>query len=118
MQVKQLLLRLKKIEDKLLKLDANNINNTDITTTEIIDNTLTLTTEKYQTTTMQNNTTIVLPQVDKFTEIHLFFSATEDLTLTLPSVKWQNEPTIESGKTYEFIFTYTTEYLGGCIVYG
>lgn len=97
--------------------DGEGGKNDTLVTTKIVDGTLTLTTDKYQTTTMQNNTTIVLPTVDTFTEIHLFFSATEDLTLTLPKVKWQNEPTIENGKTYEFIFTYTTEYLGGCVVY-
>lgn len=85
--------------------------------TPIVDGTLNLTLNKYQTTTMKNNITIVLPKTDKLTEIHLFFSTTEELTLTLPSVKWQIQPTIEANKTYEFIFTYTTEWLGGCVVY-
>lgn len=111
--------RIYSLIDLIKNIKINNVGGTNDTlvTTEIVDGTLTLTTDKYQTTTMKNNTTIVLPQVDKFTEIHLFFSVTEDLTLTLPKVTWQNEPTIESGKTYEFIFTYTTEYLGGCICY-
>lgn len=86
--------------------------------TPIKNSILNLTLNKYQTTTMEDNTTIILPQVDKFTEIHLFFSAESELTLVLPSgVKWQTQPTIEGGKTYEFIFTYTTEWLGGCVVY-
>lgn len=78
---------------------------------------LNLTSNKYQTTQMKNNTEIVLPTVDKYTEIHLFFNTTEELTLTLPSVKWQTEPTLEANKTYEFIFTYANEWLGGMVVY-
>ena len=85
--------------------------------TSIVDSTLALTTDKLQTTTMENNTTITLPSVDKFTELHLFFSTTEELTLIFPNIKWQKIPTIEANKFYEFIFTYTTEWLGGCIVY-
>jgi len=88
-----------------------------VVTIPIIGSTLTLTTDKCQTTTMQNNTTIVLPKTDKFTEIHLFFSTTEELTLTLPNIKWNNQVDIEANKTYEFIFTYTTEWLGGVISY-
>lgn len=85
--------------------------------TPIEESTLTLSLNKYQTVTMKNNTTIALPSVDKFTEIHLFFTATEELTLTLPNIRWQSQPTIAANKAYEFIFTYTTEWLGGCVVY-
>lgn len=83
----------------------------------IVDNTLTLTKDKRQKTTMKNNTTIVLPDVDKFTEIHLKFSTTEELTLILPKIKWQSDINIEANKTYEFIFTYDDEWLGGVIIY-
>jgi len=83
----------------------------------IVGNTLTLTTNKRQKTTMKNNTTIVLPNVDKFTEIHLKFDTTETLTLTLPKIKWQGDINIEANKTYEFIFTYDDEWMGGVVVY-
>ena len=88
-------------------------------TTNVSGTTLTLTKDKYQTTTIADGTEIVLPNVTSFTEIHLFFSTTTDLTLTLPACKWQNGyiPTISANKTYEFIFTYTTEWLGGVISY-
>lgn len=89
-----------------------------LVTTNIVGITLTLTTDKYQSTTMTTGTTIVLPTVTSFAEIHLFFSASSDMTLTLPSCKWQTTPSIKSGKYYEFIFTYTTEWIGGCIQYG
>ena len=90
-----------------------------LVTTNISDTTLALTVNKYQTATVADGTEITLPAVTSFTEIHLFFSTTTDLTLTLPACKWQNgnTPTIAANKTYEFIFTYTTEWLGGVIVY-
>lgn len=86
-------------------------------TTNIVGTSLKLTTDKYQTTKMVNGTEIVLPSVTSFTEIHLFFSTTTDMTLVLPNCKWQSQPTINAKKSYELIFTYTTEWLGGCVVY-
>lgn len=90
-----------------------------LVTTNISGTTLALTVNKYQTATVVDGTEITLPTVTTFTEIHLFFSTTTDLTLTLPACKWQNgnTPTIAANKTYEFIFTYATEWLGGVIVY-
>lgn len=89
----------------------------ELVTTPIVDSTLNLTTDKYQTTTMENNTTIVLPTVDTFAEINLFFDTTEALTLIFPSVKWQTTPNIEANSLYEFIFTYVNgTWLGGYIV--
>ena len=90
-----------------------------LVTTNISDTTLALTVNKYQTATVADGTEITLPTVTTFTEIHLFFSTTTDLTLTLPACKWQNGniPTISANKTYEFIFTYVTEWLGGVIQY-
>jgi len=90
-----------------------------LVTTNISGTTLALTTDKYQTATIVDGTEITLPTVTSFTEIHLFFSTTTDLTLVLPACKWQNgnTPTIAANKTYEFIFTYTTEWLGGVIEY-
>lgn len=86
-------------------------------TTNIVGTSLKLTTDKYQTTKMVNGTEIVLPSVTSFTEIHLFFSAATDMTVILPNCKWQSQPTINANKSYELIFTYTTEWLGGCVVY-
>ncbi len=90
-----------------------------LVTTNISGTTLSLTKDKYQTTTIADGTEIVLPNTTSFIEIHLFFSTTTDLTLTLPACKWQNGyiPIISANKTYEFIFTYTTEWLGGVISY-
>ena len=89
-----------------------------LTTNSIASNILTLTIDKFQYVEMQNNTTIMLPNVTTFTQIHLFFNATSDLTITCPSVKWQAEPSIKSGKAYEIVFTYVNQWLGGVISYG
>ena len=97
----------------------SNTNKDTLVTTNVSGATLSLIKNKYQTTTIVDGTEITLPTVTSFVEIHLFFSTTTDLTLILPSCKWQNgsTPTISANKTYEFIFTYTTEWLGGVIVY-
>ena len=80
--------------------------------------TLTLTVDKYQYAVLSNGDSIVLPSVSSFTEIHLFFKASADLTLTFPSVRWQSIPSITSGHTYEIIFTYVVdEWLAGVICY-
>lgn len=83
------------------------------------DKTLTLTVDKYQYAVLSNGDSINLPSVSSFTEIHLFFKASADLTLTFPSVRWQSIPSITSGHTYEIIFTYVVdEWLAGVICYG
>ena len=46
------------------------------------------------------------------------FKTTSEITLVLPSVRWQTQPTIQANKTYEFIFTYVKdEWLGGVVEY-
>ena len=81
--------------------------------------TLTLTVDKYQYAVLSNGDSNELPSVSSFTEIHLFFKASADLTLTFPSVRWQSIPSITSGHTYEIIFTYVVdEWLAGVICYG
>ena len=88
----------------------------------ISNTTLTLTEKKNQiVSNMVDGTEILLTSISgsRPLELHLFFNITKDLTLILPSCKWQNgnTPTISANKTYEFIFTYTTEWLGGVIAY-
>ena len=91
---------------------------TTLTRLTINNNILNLTTDKWQKVDMTNNTTINLPQVNDFTEIHLFFRANSELTLILPnSVVWKNKPNIEANKVYEFVFTYIDEWIAGCVTY-
>lgn len=81
-------------------------------------NTLQLTKDKYQYSVLSSGNGISLPSVSSFAEIHLFFKTTSEITLVLPSVRWQTQPTIQANKTYEFIFTYVKdEWLGGVVEY-
>ena len=81
------------------------------------ENMLSLTTDKFQLATLKQDTTIKLPNVSKFTQIHLFFTTSDDLTLIFPSIRWQSQPNIVANKVYELILTYTTEWLGGIVQY-
>lgn len=106
------------IETKLTGVISTHTHTDNIVATDIVGTTLTLTTDKYQRVPMVTGTTIVLPTVTSFTEIHLFFDTTSDLTLSFPSCKWQVQPTIAANKSYELIFTYNgLNWLGGCISY-
>ena len=89
-----------------------------VVTTNISNNTLTLTTNKYQTTNMVSGTTLNLPSVTNYTEIHLFFTTGSTApTITMPSGKYQKTPTINANTTYEFIFTYINATIGWLIGY-
>ena len=80
----------------------------DMTQNDISNNVLTLTKDKYQECEMLDGTEIVLPTLDIYEEIHLFFSTTSDITIIMPNgLKYQQIPSILANKTYEFIFTYT-----------
>ena len=84
----------------------------------VTGNTLQLTKDKYQYSVLSSGNGISLPSVSSFAEIHLFFKTTSEITLVLPSVRWQTQPTIQANKTYEFIFTYAKdEWLGGVVEY-
>lgn len=84
----------------------------------VTGNTLQLTKDKYQYSVLSSGNGISLPSVSSFSEIHLFFKTTSEITLVLPSVRWQTQPIIQANKTYEFIFTYVQdEWLGGVVEY-
>ena len=86
---------------------------------DIVNGILQLTADKYQKTNMVDGTEIVFPSVDKFTELHLYFSADSNMNISLPdNCKWRVEPNIEEGRSYEIIATYNTiEWLVNVIVY-
>lgn len=68
---------------------------------------LTLTTDKIQTTTITSGTEIVFPTVSRYTEIHLFFDATTDMSITLPDTcRWRIDPNLEASKSYELVAKY------------
>ena len=98
----------KYVDDKTASIDTT-INNTLPS-----NGLLTLTTDKIQTTTLATPTEIQLPEVTKYTEIHLFFTGVSGVTIGTgtTNVKWENQPTIEDNKTYELIFTYINDTIG------
>ncbi|MGM9965046.1 MAG: hypothetical protein ACI32Z_07875 [Clostridium sp.] len=99
----------KYVDDKIVLLS-----NAIITTNQPINQTWTLTTDKMQTGTVATDVDIILPTVDKFTEIHLFFDGYDNVNLTTgaTSVKWKTAPNIVSGKLYEITFIYLNDTLG------
>ena len=101
-------------------IDHTHDNSTLITKT-VSNGTLTLGTELYQYASITSNTTIKLPSVSSFTEIHLFFNWPANVSVTMPSgVKWQQGVMYGPGHVHEFVFTYVNNigWLGGCVVYG
>lgn len=84
---------------------------------EIKDGTLTLSKGNFYVE-MQDGTEIVLPAVEGYTEIRLWFKTTTDLTLVFPNVSWQSEPEAYAGYMYEYIFTYVNGiWCGGFVTY-
>ena len=74
-----------------------------------VNGVLTLTTNKYQKTTIADGTEIIFPSVNKFTEIHLYFAADSNMNISLPdNCKWRVEPNIEEGNYYEIVAVYNT----------
>ena len=92
-----------------------------LTTKTVSNGTLTLGTEFHQYAAISSATTIKLPSVSSFTEIHLFFNWPANVSVTMPSgVKWQQGVMYGPGHVHEFVFTYVKNigWLGGCVVYG
>lgn len=92
----------------------------EVVTVNNVNDSLTLTTDKNQYATLAVPVEIILPTVTSFTELHLFFSGSEGVTIGTTDVKWESQVTIENNKSYEIIFTYVNEsigWLGKTIVY-
>ena len=82
-----------------------------LTTVSVASNTLTLTADKYQFTQITRDTTIALPSVDGFAEIHLFFDLFSSFAgaISLSStykIRYQQELTFEASNGYELILTH------------
>lgn len=89
-------------------IEVDKKDNNDVVQVDVVDGILNLTTDKYQKTVMVDGTEVVFPDVNKFTEIHLYFDADSNMNLVFPDCKWRVEPNIEEGGTYEVIATYNT----------
>ena len=80
----------------------------DVVQVECVDGMLQLTTDKYQKTDMVDGTEIFLPEVDKFTEIHLYFNSVSIDSLILNNCKWRIDHNIEEATAFELVATYNT----------
>lgn len=85
-------------------------------------NTLQLTEKRIQHTIITSNTSVVLPVVTEYKEIHLIFDAITGNTITFPAnISWKETPVeMVEGETCEFIFTYLNnknKWLAGFIIY-
>ena len=90
------------------EIGNNNDDENEVVQVNVIDGILTLTKDKYQKTIMENETEIIFPEVNKFTEIHLYFDANDNLSLIFSDCKLRSVPNIEAGNSYEIIATYNT----------
>ena len=103
----------KYVDEKIASIDTT-IN------TLPVNGSLNLTTSKFQTTTLASDIEVILPTVEGYTEIHLFFLGISGTNVSDTNVAWNNKPTIEDNKKYEFIYTYVNSeigWLGKAVVY-
>ena len=104
----------KYVDEKIASID------TTIDNTLPVNGSLNLTTSKFQTTTLASDIEVILPTVKVYTEIHLFFLGISGTNILDTNVAWNNKPTIEDNKKYEFIYTYVNSeigWLGKAVVY-
>lgn len=91
-----------------------------ISSDKLVTTSATLTKDKNQLVTLNNNDAITLPTVDKYTEINMFtnIGATAP-TVTFPAdVRWQVKPELKPNTYYIYIFIYNeTEWLGSYVRY-
>ncbi len=108
---------------KVIELDLYKEDKDDeVIQNDVVNGVLRLTSNKYQKFNVNNlntNIEIVLPEVNKFTEIHLYFNAENEMNLVFPDdCKWRVDPNIEAGKSYEIVMVYNTmNWLANVIVY-
>lgn len=103
----------KYVDEKIASIDTT-IN------TLPVNGSLNLTTSKFQTTTLATDTEVILPTVEGYAEIHLFFLGISGTNVSDTNVAWNSKPTIEDNKKYEFIYTYVNSeigWLGKAVVY-
>lgn len=89
---------------------------------EVANNVLTLSTNKYQYANITADTTITLPNVAEFTEIHLYFNIADNFAITLnggSQIRYQAELVFEANNAYEVICTYVPNmsWLVGAVKY-
>lgn len=127
---------LDKIKDSNGKLNYNNNNYStsnelaqaisdkvaySITELTVSNSTLSLTGNgNYYVVTMPDATSIELPTVSNYCEIHLIYKSDTDLTISFPDIYWQIDPESHANIIYEYVFTFIpgiNEWIGGFITY-
>ena len=92
-----------------------------ITELTVSDGVLNLTDNgNYYVATMPDATSIELPTVSSYCEIHLIYKSDTDLTISFPDIYWQIFPESYANVIYEYIFTFIpgiNEWIGGFITY-
>jgi hypothetical protein len=105
-------------DPKTLYFEIGDDTGEEVVQVDVVDGMLQLTADKYQKTNMVDGTEILFPSVNKFTEIHLYFTSDINMDLTFPDCRWRVEPNIEEGHSYEIVATYNTiEWLVNVITY-
>lgn len=101
------------MDDKISKSDS-------VTRVTAYNNELILTTASIQICeNIGTEVLLIFPTVSEFTEIHLYFSAEEDVNIIIPDdCRWRLDANIEAGCSYELVCTYNTmEWLINVICY-
>lgn len=92
-----------------------------ITELTVSDGVLNLTDNgNYYVATMPDATSIELPTVSNYCEMHLIFKCDTDLTISFPDIYWQIDPESHANIIYEYVFTFIpgiNEWIGGFITY-
>ena len=90
----------------------------ELVTINVADEILQLTTDKYQTAIIEENVTLLLPDVEEFVEIHFYFKNRNNVNVFLPNeVKWKGYPLVTDDIIeLKFVFI-NNEWLGELIKY-
>lgn len=88
---------------------ANGIVDEEVFVVEIKDGNYTLTTQPRQYALISGLSELVMPEVNDFTEIHLYFNITDDAYVIFPEGKYKNSIEPQHTNSYELVCVYNTK---------
>ena len=88
---------------------ANGIVDEEVFVVEIKDANYTLTTQPRQYAIISGLSELVMPEVNDFTEIHLYFNVTDDAYVILPEGMYKNNIEPQHTNSYELVCVYNTK---------
>ena len=88
---------------------ANGIVDEEVLVVEIKDANYTLTTQPRQYAIISGLSELVMPEVNDFTEIHLYFNVTDDAYVILPEGMYKNNIEPQHTNSYELVCVYNTK---------